>query len=533
MPFSPNAATVFADGPPSNPYEPPKHEIRKLLTSYETILDVFASGGSNYAKATRAQLFSDLAHAADTTAWVYADPIIAYNGIYIKAGASGSGSWSLILPLPYSFITATNAGTGTANAIEATTDIPISAEALIVLNIYETNSGSPVTVSFNGDTPLTVKTTSGNDVVPGGLTAEMRVLGTADSTIFRLVSDQTSAAIQAAAEYAAAEAAVYRDDAEAAAGSLLFRIYATVAGAQAATIAATASYIAIAEFSPQPRFYKRFGSDPGSGDRFQSTDGAWWQGLPLPPTALDFANAVARSANATLGAGDLDQVHIWTIGVGTTYTATLPDPDTYLGRLIHIEVDASSRGLLALACVDPIGLFVTGDMVLWAGESMTLVARPGRWEIIGGRCIPCTLYATNPGANITVTGSSTTFSVGWITTLAGGIHPGAEWAINASGALVIPRKGFYGLTFSAGFSWATTPTSNRISCNTAGGMEASWGGGQQGAGINAILHDEEIRSFEKGDVLSPLAASTGGSSVIVDRVTLGAPRFTMVESPQW
>ncbi|PJR11564.1 hypothetical protein [Sinorhizobium meliloti] len=209
MAFSPNAETVFADGPFGSPLQPAKSEIRALLTQYETAIDAYSSGAGSIAKPTKALLDADLAHAADVTAWVYADTAVANNGIYRKTGASGAGSWSFILPLPFSFINAVDAGAGAANAIQATTTIPVSEYALIKMNIFEANTGSPVTISFNGGTALTIKTNSGNDVAAGGLVAGMIVLGIVSGSTFRLLSDQVSSAIVAAAEaaQAAAEAA--------------------------------------------------------------------------------------------------------------------------------------------------------------------------------------------------------------------------------------------------------------------------------------------------------------------------------------
>ncbi|MQX70098.1 hypothetical protein [Sinorhizobium meliloti] len=200
MAFSPNAETVFADGPFGSPLQPSKPEIRALLTQYETAIDAYSSGAGSIAKSTRALLFADLAHAADVTAWVYADATVAYNGIYRKSGASGAGSWSLILPLPFSFIVASDVGDGTPNAILATTSIPVSSSALVMMNVFEANTASPVTVSFNGGSALTIKTNTGNDVVAGGLVAGMRLLGMISGSTFRLVSDQVSAAIIAASE---------------------------------------------------------------------------------------------------------------------------------------------------------------------------------------------------------------------------------------------------------------------------------------------------------------------------------------------
>lgn len=116
------------------------------------------------------------------------------------------------LTLPNLLIRATDTGAGAPNAIKADTNLPIPAgdsTALIALNIFEANSGSPVTVSFNGGPALTVKTNSGNDVSAGGLAAGMIVLGYVTGDTFRVVTDQVSAAIVVAAEDAAdrAEAA--------------------------------------------------------------------------------------------------------------------------------------------------------------------------------------------------------------------------------------------------------------------------------------------------------------------------------------
>nr|WP_234891281.1 hypothetical protein [Sinorhizobium meliloti] len=200
--------------------QPSKPEIRLLLAQYEAAIDAHSSGAGSIAKSTRALLFADLAHAADVTAWVYADSTVAYNGIYRKSGASGAGSWSLILPLPFSFIVASDTGAGTPNAIQATTSIPVSSSALVWMNIFEANTASPVTVSFNGGSALTIKTNSGNDVAPGGLTAGMIVMGIVSGSTFRLVSDQASAAIVAAAEAAQAAAEAAQAAAEAAAAGV-------------------------------------------------------------------------------------------------------------------------------------------------------------------------------------------------------------------------------------------------------------------------------------------------------------------------
>ncbi|WP_426235884.1 hypothetical protein [Pararhizobium sp. DWP1-1-3] len=194
------AATLWADGPASAPYEPFKPDIRDWGTWIEGIIAAFlGNGGLIYT--SRALLYADLAHPANSSAWVYGDATIAFNGVYKKIGGSGTGSWSRVADLPYSFIIANDAGAGTPNAIQATTSIPVSPSALIWMNIADTNTASPVTVQFNGGAVYTVKTNSGNDPTSaGGLVAGTIVLGIVSGSTFRLVSDQASAALLAQIE---------------------------------------------------------------------------------------------------------------------------------------------------------------------------------------------------------------------------------------------------------------------------------------------------------------------------------------------
>ncbi|MBY5733495.1 hypothetical protein HFO26_24910 [Rhizobium leguminosarum] len=219
---APTGNIVFADYniqgvPSSGKKKVKKSEARAWSAWLESFVTAIGtSGGSIYP--TRALLFADLAHAANDAAWVIQDATVAYNGIYRKNGNTGTGSWTRVADLPYSFIEASNSGAGTANAIQADTTIPVSESALVLLNIVATNTASPVTAAFNGGAILTVKSNSGNDIAVGGLPAGMLVMGRVDGATFRLVSDQVSSAIvaaaeaaQAAAEAAALEASDYAD----------------------------------------------------------------------------------------------------------------------------------------------------------------------------------------------------------------------------------------------------------------------------------------------------------------------------------
>ncbi|MBY5898055.1 hypothetical protein HFN45_32660 [Rhizobium leguminosarum] len=188
--------------PSSGNQKPAKPDIR----AWGTYLESFIAGSSvvnSLIKTTRDLLLADVNHDESTMAWVVDDPTTAYNGIYEKVGAAGLGTWNRVADLPYPFIPASNVGAGTANAPQATTDIPISETALVWLPIFATNTATPVTVAFNGGPALTIKTNPGSDPVVGGLPAGMIVLGRQQGTEFRLISDQASSAIVAAAEAAA------------------------------------------------------------------------------------------------------------------------------------------------------------------------------------------------------------------------------------------------------------------------------------------------------------------------------------------
>lgn len=236
------ANDIWPDGPSSMPTQPRKSDIRAWGTWIESIIGAFFSTGGKIYQ-TRALLNADLTPAANSIAWVMEDSTVANNGIYRKVGGTGTGSWVRAGDLPFSFIVASNPGAGTANAIQATTSIPVSSSALVIVPIAATNTVSPVTVSLNGGPALTIKTNSGNDVAVGGLIAGMMLLGVVSGSTFRLISDQASAAILAAAEAAKAAA-------ESAAASINQRIYTSISAAQADNIPAIVKRLQTQFYSP-------------------------------------------------------------------------------------------------------------------------------------------------------------------------------------------------------------------------------------------------------------------------------------------
>lgn len=278
MTISPSARSVWrnyvTDGVPSSGNHPvKKSECRNWGTAVESAIDAYSSGAGSIAKSTRALLYADLAHAADVMAWVYADSTAAYNGIYRKSLGTGTGSWTRILDLPYSFVVGSDTGAGTANAIQITTDIPVSDGMIVAFGLFEATTSSPVTVSINGGTPLTLKTNRGNNA--SGLSADMEIWGRVrtDDTTFSLLNDQDVSALVAQAETA-------RDEAVAAASTAIgVPQYDDYAEAGLVTVPAYLNQTMVAG-----RLHYRVAADPHTKSAYQDASGAWFSAVTLRNT---------------------------------------------------------------------------------------------------------------------------------------------------------------------------------------------------------------------------------------------------------
>lgn len=201
MTFNPNAATVYADGPSSNPIQPSKSQIRQLLTQYEQIIQSnLSNGGLSFGGL--ANLEASLNYPAHTMAWVVQDAASPENtGIYEKIGAPGEGYWTKWLDLPYSFIAGSDTGAGTPNAIQVDTDIPVSPVAIVSFTLFDTTGPGPVTVSFNGGPAVTLKTPRGTTATSLGAGQEIWGRIRLDDSTFRMINDQDVSALVAQAEY--------------------------------------------------------------------------------------------------------------------------------------------------------------------------------------------------------------------------------------------------------------------------------------------------------------------------------------------
>ncbi|QXN67988.1 tail spike protein [Microcystis phage Mwe-Yong1] len=177
--------------------------VEKLALQLAGTAPLNALSGAPLLVETLSALNASLDHSAPLAAWVYGDAVPGNNGIYTFIEGTPN-SWARALDLPYSQIKLTDAGAGTANAIIATSQVPLptlSYAAIMLLSPFEANTDA-VTVAVNGAPAKPLKSNSGNDLSAGALSTGMLLAFVDDGTTYRLLSDIASGSIQAASEAA-------------------------------------------------------------------------------------------------------------------------------------------------------------------------------------------------------------------------------------------------------------------------------------------------------------------------------------------
>jgi hypothetical protein len=189
-------------------------EARTWGVEVERVVNSVAASGGALVYTTRALLFADLAHAAQSMAWVVNDPTAANNGIYLKSGASGSGAWTRVGDLPFQVVTLSISGT--ANALVATSVLPVPAAdraALLIFNTPNANTGA-ATMAINGDAALPILDRYGNALTENFFIAGGAAIAVKSDGAIRTFLDTNAQAARIAAEAARDVAVDAKDDAE-------------------------------------------------------------------------------------------------------------------------------------------------------------------------------------------------------------------------------------------------------------------------------------------------------------------------------
>jgi hypothetical protein len=394
-----------------------------VLGSIEAVADSFVAGGG-VIFTTRDQANAALNYQAYTMAWVVRDPTKGNNGVYQKIGAPGTGNWVRLCSLPYSFYRAENVGAGTPNAIKASNQYPIPTEdALVVVNITDENTASPVMLTINDAlTPLTIKTSSGNDIAIGGFIAGMLIAGYIDGGSFRLVTDEVSSAIVTAAETARAIAEAARDIALSAVPNAFPVTVAALKALDTATI--TSAYLKqdgrAGQFAWRTGdFSTKIALDAGEGvyvkaDAVDVTAGAWVR-LFTGDVELSWfgGNLTAATAIASLLKCPL---YLGAKGDTIVLTATWTIPDDLVAYGRGVKFDASSGSFKAIVLgqrAQLIGIELQGpgndvfdltSIGVWQGGTNNAPAAPT--YVDGGKVVDCYIHDFRFGAiqNIYVAG---------------------------------------------------------------------------------------------------------------------------------
>lgn len=196
------------------PYQPNKRpDPLGVVKAFEALdAKAMATSAGAIVRETLIDLNAVTSPPAHQMGWVTGDATMANNGIYENAGSPSAPNWQRRADLPHGTIHMINVGAGTPDAIVATSSLPAPVApgaALFTVNIVAANTG-PVTI--NGKPLLT---NSGNQIVPGGLTAPLIPVFVDLGDHFRLLSDQASAAIVSLASTAAERAETALDEIEA------------------------------------------------------------------------------------------------------------------------------------------------------------------------------------------------------------------------------------------------------------------------------------------------------------------------------
>lgn len=356
--FFPDASDVFRDHntkfiPSSGAYNPAKSYIRTYLKQMEEIVSALATA-DNFQGAWDASTGSFPSGAQEGYSWIASTPGTV-GGKYFGEGdqlvalvnsastSTYAGNWVVIPAWTSGVVAAVDAGAGTANAIQITTEKPVSDDTIVVFTLDTSTTSSPVTVSINGGAALTLKTNRGNDA--SALTAGMEVWGrprSSDST-FRLLNDQDVSALVAQAESA-------KNVAVAAANNNL--TFANKADVEIADVDEAFHSIELRGFNSESDGLGgqwTDDEDKGSGDTFTSADGRTW--LRVKDVGIERVDQSIHKSFGTISITDPE------------FGASLSILQTPSQRRVAIQNAIDTGASLKLAVLIPSGTWVISDFL--------------------------------------------------------------------------------------------------------------------------------------------------------------------------
>lgn len=370
--------------PASGPNPPNKRELRTWTNWWENML---TTNGPGLYFATLSALNGDLAHPANTAATVYNDT--SFNGLYVKAGASGSGSWLRQGDLASSLVRLTVSG-GTANAITASaTESPqMPANKLYLFTPTANNTGA---VTINGSP---VKNALGSSLAANSFVTDIPVLMTWQTDHYQILVSVPVDATGVLNDVLAA-----RDAAAASASALGNQVhqYDTRALAAAATIPTGVQAIKVTRYATGHQLsYATYipGTSAGPG-AFAEAGGHYWEldlsGGVVDPRWFgakgdginDDTTALQAALTRAIGGKEL-YIPLGTFGVSATLSGGAGN--------VRVRGESKTQSILKVlgsSALDPLLQFtdasdVMVDSVCFLGNSIVVGVGPIFFNVTAG-----------------------------------------------------------------------------------------------------------------------------------------------------
>lgn len=277
------AKSVFAAGPSVAPFNPDKGAIVGLNALIEASLTSVVEGivvGGAVVHSSRATLFANLSPSSGSLGVVYNDSNGAFNGVYVKSGASGTGSWSLTkLALPATF--AQDLTNTQSEIVAARSGNPTLGAHLTVIEEAAGALTNEVLDARGGRASLGTRITIIENEARAAGDARDVAIAARDIAVSAKTAAETA---EASAESAQTAAELARDIAEGYASDAVSQgnvpIYATVLGMSGITVPVGMNVIRINGYAEagdgHGGLFKRSTSEPSALVKFQSAGGVWW-----------------------------------------------------------------------------------------------------------------------------------------------------------------------------------------------------------------------------------------------------------------
>ncbi len=206
---------------------------------------------------------------------------------------------------------------------------------------------------------------------------------------------------------------------------------------------------------------------------------------------------------------------------GAGLTLTLPSALSALHSYVFIRINATATGLFTIASDSIDGV---ASRVMWRTETALLFATEAGWVKVSGKTVPFSGFLTrSTQQSISASDTPIVFdTVGGDFTFLGLFFDNNRGG--SSGAIKIPRRGFYSFIGYGGISQSTS--GEMVLHHQIDGSEGSEKVATTDSSFNAQLN---FASSFNADSLVTLAASGAGTSPVV----LAGAKLALIECPGW